>query len=303
MIIGSAFSEPIAINKPDLVLSAAQRISGNWMPGQQGEAAFTYANNGTLSAPAGTYQAEFFCDPVAAPFFTAILSKAVAPGASQTDTVNLTFPASGCSNQSAITIKVRPLTAGNTTQCLCAERSAVFSTPLPVSLQTFVAKAEQCTALLAWTTGTEVNAGRFDIQYSTDGRLFETIGNVSYQYPGTGGDYAYTYVLSGEHNFFRLSMVDRDGTAILSRTVAVPAHCAAEIGISPNPTSDDIHINGLQAGDRLYLYGIEGKLLVSFKAKRKRETLPMHTLTQGFYLLKVFNSTGQVKATFKVNKL
>lgn len=301
MIIGSAFSEAIAINKPDLVLSAAQRISGNWITGQQGAAAFTYTNNGTLAAPANTYHAEFFIGTDSIPFQTSTLSKAVAIGASQRDTVTLNFPDSASGPD--VAVKVRPSMANNMVQCLCAEQMTIFSTPLPLKLQTFTVREEACMAHLSWTSSEERNAAHFELQYSSDGQSFEPVAQQPCRYT-RGGNYTYVYPVRDPKSFFRLSMIDRDGQSTLSTVLTLVSDCVTEMPqLRPNPTSGQLTISGLEKADKIQLYSLEGKLIQQFTARERTEHLDIHSFTPGLYLLKVWGHKGQLKQVFKVTKL
>jgi hypothetical protein len=63
----------------------------------------------------------------------------------------------------------------------------------------------------------------------------------------------------------------------------------APIQVFPNPTSETVQINGLQAGDQLELFDASGKLIHVFKATNTVELL---TLPQvGFFILKCSSNT------------
>jgi hypothetical protein len=59
---------------------------------------------------------------------------------------------------------------------------------------------------------------------------------------------------------------------------------AVPIEVFPNPTSESVQINGLQANDLLELYDGSGKLLQSFSATKSTEQLTLPRV--GFYILK-----------------
>jgi hypothetical protein len=59
---------------------------------------------------------------------------------------------------------------------------------------------------------------------------------------------------------------------------------AAAIEVFPNPTSESVQINGLQANDLLELYDCSGKLLQTFYATKSTEQLTLPRV--GFYILK-----------------
>jgi hypothetical protein len=100
------------------------------------------------------------------------------------------------------------------------------SSPLPVELSAFTAEAKGSDVRLGWTTASEKNSARFEVERSLDGRAFERIGTVE----AAGSSSAllfYTFFdtnLRGHQGtlYYRLRQVDQDGTASYSpvRTVA-----------------------------------------------------------------------------------
>lgn len=87
------------------------------------------------------------------------------------------------------------------------------NTALPVELLHFTAKANNNAAILTWATASEENNAYFDVQRSTDGINFETIGQVE----GAGTTYdvqEYTFIDESPVNginYYRLRQVDIDG--------------------------------------------------------------------------------------------
>ncbi|NBA89236.1 hypothetical protein GVN16_25920, partial [Emticicia sp. CRIBPO] len=69
-----------------------------------------------------------------------------------------------------------------TPECAC-ETPMVFvytdcETILPVTLSSFAVSRAEAGVLLKWSTVTETNSGRFEIQQSTDAKTWKTIGKV-----------------------------------------------------------------------------------------------------------------------------
>lgn len=110
---------------------------------------------------------------------------------------------------------------------------------LPVRLLSFKARETENRALLQWQTTQEVNASHFDVERSTDAKQFEKIGRV--EAAGSGGglhDYTFTDVQYGEtpgQYYYRLRMVDADGTFVLSRIESL-GH-APILNVYPNPVA------------------------------------------------------------------
>ncbi len=117
---------------------------------------------------------------------------------------------------------------------------SIGNNPLPVELVAFTAQAQDRAAALRWTTASEKNSARFEIERSADGSRFERLGAVEAQgssstahaYDFLDRDAARTAALV----YYRLRQVDQDGTATYSpvRTVAFK-QLAPVFAVYPNP--------------------------------------------------------------------
>src|SRR5690606_13552388 len=87
------------------------------------------------------------------------------------------------------------------------------SNPLPVELLSFSAICNKSEVTLNWVTASEVNNSYFDVQQSTDGDNFTTIGKINGK-GTTTSQTRYTFVAKAEniHNFFRLIQYDYAGS-------------------------------------------------------------------------------------------
>jgi len=88
--------------------------------------------------------------------------------------------------------------------------------PLPVELIHFEAKCNNSAVYLAWSTGSELNAGHFVVERSRDGITYQAIGQV----PAAGNTHSltnYTFVDDGPLAvvYYRLRQVDLDGSETL----------------------------------------------------------------------------------------
>ena len=80
------------------------------------------------------------------------------------------------------------------------------------------------------------------------------------------------------------------------------------VRVFPNPTSDYIHIEGLETGTSIELYDLSGKLVKNEKLKNgfgaaqpDKAVLDVKNLSTGTYLLKITSKEGAV-GTAKVMK-
>ncbi len=117
---------------------------------------------------------------------------------------------------------------------------------LPVTLLTFTVEAQAAANLLEWQTATEQNNKGFEVEVSTNGSDFHTIGFVKGN-GTTNTEQQYSFIdktpASGI-NYYRLKQIDFDGKTEYSKVVSLHNAEREENGILiyPNPTTDEINI-------------------------------------------------------------
>lgn len=121
--------------------------------------------------------------------------------------------------------------------------------PLPVILSTFKATRVENQALLSWTTSSEINHDYFEIQRSNDSRAWTTIGQVFSNSPNlTSRVYSFTDMEPGIgadqiEIYYRLKMVDYDGSYAYSRIEHVLFSSQDNLVFYPNPTAGNIYFD------------------------------------------------------------
>jgi len=136
-------------------------------------------------------------------------------------------------------------TSGGTTADILLSR---FDAPvaLPVRLQSFTADLLSDDVRLTWITASETDNDHFEVERSTDGRTFRSIGQS--QAAGT----AHTYNLTdpavsntgATSVWYRLRIVARNGSASYSQVVRVSlGKKSIEINALPNPFHAGLHLN------------------------------------------------------------
>jgi hypothetical protein len=124
-------------------------------------------------------------------------------------------------------------------------------TALPVTLISFSGKkTAENQNTLKWITADEKDFDRFEVQQSGDAKSFEKIGVVLGQgagdvRSGTLNAYTFTDPMPGEANYYRLKMVDRDGSFDYSRIISV-ANSAEQAFVGsfyPNPSNGKVFVD------------------------------------------------------------
>ena len=103
--------------------------------------------------------------------------------------------------------------------------TGAIGVPLPVDLEDFGGVASGSGVLLSWKVGIETGLSRYEVQRSTDGVGFATIGSVQ---PGGRQFYDGSAVVGSD--FYRLRMVNVDGSFTYSKVVVVDVSGSASSG-------------------------------------------------------------------------
>ncbi|NEM97295.1 T9SS type A sorting domain-containing protein [Pontibacter burrus] len=172
-------------------------------------------------------------------------------------------------------------------------------TPLPVELVNFTASYSNYKVVLQWTTASELNNKRFDVERSTNNKTFVKIGSVN----GNGTtNRTIKYKFTDESPlpgmaFYRLKQVDFDGTSDYSKTIALSNNellSDSKLQAYPNPFSENLTVTIVtQAAEpaTLKLYNLQGREVYSTIIKLQAgantyQVLPSN-LPAGIYILKV----------------
>lgn len=173
---------------------------------------------------------------------------------------------------------------------------------LPVKLVTFEAKKNEKSVALAWETSFESNSDFFDIERSHDGKNWETLGQVA-----TAGEskqlvnYEFTdYHPLGGLNYYRLKMVDRDGTFAYSQIRKVLGDANA-LFVFPNPAADrlEMDVKDWSKVVRVSIVNASGEVV---SERRPLQTLPEKSLPltgfkPGNYILQINYRDGSSERT------
>jgi Secretion system C-terminal sorting domain len=167
--------------------------------------------------------------------------------------------------------------------------------PLPVNLLSFTAQHSGTAHLVKWITSEEINVKHFEVQRSANGRDFTSIGNVLARHR-SGSAYSYTVSQPGSgNNFYRLKMIDYDGSFEYSNVVLLKNANGLEWSVYPNPTAEILYIRAPASGNRSSIkaavYDAQGKLLLQPVLKAGAENpINVSMLPAGVYTVHcIFN--------------
>ncbi|MDZ7880067.1 MAG: T9SS type A sorting domain-containing protein [Saprospiraceae bacterium] len=187
----------------------------------------------------------------------------------------------------------------------------LLTTVVPVDLKRFYAETSLKNDLgLAWETATKINNAGFDIEKSTNGVLFSTIGFVK----GVGNSVALNTYQFTDNNFiksayYRLKQLDINGKITYSPVIYVQKN-NEKLGLSIYPTlitqEDVLKVditNAFENTTEIGIFNSNGQLVFSKKLAKNTPSfnIPVNDLVKGIYFVKALNGTNRVASKFVKN--
>ncbi|GAB4199447.1 MAG: hypothetical protein Fur0023_01780 [Bacteroidia bacterium] len=179
--------------------------------------------------------------------------------------------------------------------------------PLPIELVSFNAVCQNNGAnLIKWTTATEVNADKFEIQKSNNAVDFQTIGTIQAQYP-YGGNYSYTdNTKNAGITYYRLKMIDKDASFKYSDIINVDNNQCKNIRTQVYAYGKNIVVNVNTSSNqtmRALVYDAIGRTLLDkpIEVNEGNNTFqwPME-VAQSIYFVKLVDERGDLVQVQKV---
>lgn len=161
---------------------------------------------------------------------------------------------------------------------------------MPVTLINFTATTAEDINRLEWTTTQESGSSHFEIQRSLDAKAWKAIGST----PSSGDskqivNYQFDDVTPfAILNYYRLKMVDLDGSFSYSRIVKVgTAPKIDDLIVYPNPVSQRLFFSEILVGNvqKVQLVSSEGKTVRSLGIPISSDGIDVTNLPTGIYTL------------------
>lgn len=175
----------------------------------------------------------------------------------------------------------------------------VSDTPLPVNLTSFDASKEGLQSLLKWTTTKESNSERFDIEHSLNAKNWNWLSSIK-----SGGQsnvllsYSFTHEdPSAGENFYRLKMIDNDGTFAYSRIRSIVFGNTEKSLVFPNPASDQLKIDVKDFSELkgIKIYDLNGRTVYNATGSNISKNIDIKSLSQGSYIVELTYNSKRVK--------
>ncbi len=175
---------------------------------------------------------------------------------------------------------------------------AINPNALPVELNTFTATPKGGQVLLQWNTQSERNNDYFSVERSSDGHLFEAIGQVK----GNGSSTTLqSYRHSDLHpknglNYYRLRQVDYDKKEAYSKVISVLFGQSTRVAVfAPNPSLTGLtrltYIAGTESTLNLTVRDLSGRTVMQQSREvsegENQLSLDCSALSKGTYLVEM----------------
>jgi len=176
--------------------------------------------------------------------------------------------------------------------------------PLPVVLTKFNAElSENENVLVTWSTVSETNSDRFEVQHSISGKDWKEIGVVSSRGESVASvNYSFSHAnASRGTNYYRLKMVDKDQTFAYSRIKSIDYKPLISLQVYPNPTPNSItfQVENIDFVQRIQLISLLG--ISVYDQKKEGFTslvnqIDMKAYPAGAYVARVTDRNGAVSS-------
>ncbi len=193
------------------------------------------------------------------------------------------------------------VSGNNTADDFATSSIEVIAGVVPLSLTNFSATLKNCQPQLNWTTESEINTDRFEIERSNaNGSDWKFIATVSANGNSSSKiDYSYAdkdFIVSSEKVFYRLKMIDKDGSYKNSKIIPVLGNCkTANVLVYPNPVQDGklfISLTGTNGIVEATLSSISGQVILKNKITNGTNYLNVLNIADGIYVLNIKDTNG-----------
>lgn len=171
----------------------------------------------------------------------------------------------------------------------------VGSDQLPVLLAHFEVVQEGTSAMLRWSTTEERNSSHFEVLHSLNAQKWAILDQVaSHRNSTILQQYSYLHANPARNlNYYRLRMVDQDGSAELGPVKTLELPGIHETSIYPNPVKEQLTIRSDNWDQVKEVSLVNNQGITVYRNDRKPEaTVQVGNLPAGIYTLRLILSNG-----------
>lgn len=194
--------------------------------------------------------------------------------------------------------------SGNNTADDIASAGFIVSSVVPVNLSNFNISIINCKPVLNWSTATEVNSDKFLIEKSDDlAASWKTAGAINAMgYAVNNSTYKFTdNSINGSDKkiYYRLKMIDLDGSFKYSETLPVSLKCnTQELSAFPNPVKDGrlfVSLSGSNNTSVGSLFSASGQLIMKVNLNNGTNNIDVSKISNGLYILNTNDGKADIQ--------
>lgn len=179
--------------------------------------------------------------------------------------------------------------------------------PLPIKLVNFNAKNVQKDIQVNWTSSQEINASKYELEVSTNGTIFTKINTTKAKgNSNTLTTYSFMHQnafekLNAKTLYYRLRMIDNDGTFEYSKTVIVNNNANNQVTttVYPNPLNETSVLNIVSTENETFkvtIFNLNGssvfsKMVESNQGENNISLNELNNLPKGIYFINIVGKT------------
>ena len=161
--------------------------------------------------------------------------------------------------------------------------------PLPVKLLTFMGEIKDGSAVLNWNVVDEFGLLQYEVEASLNGNEFNKIGVVAATNTDT---YRFVASLTASKNYYRLKMVNKDGSYLYSKVILIASNENRLVAIYPNPAKDFVTVfsKNISPNITLLIKNVLGRTVLEKTLTNNSSatiTISTNRLSNGSYFLQV----------------
>jgi hypothetical protein len=175
------------------------------------------------------------------------------------------------------------------------------ATPLPIKLSTFDGKSSNTFNTLNWQSESEINAARYEVQKSRDNNAWTTFETVKATGKANNSTaYRTLDAAAFANTYYRLKMVDNDGSFSYSKVIMVKNERTEKIAIYPNPVDNELIINTLENVNTIQIFDVKGTKIMDQNIGNG--VISFENMPSGLYFVSLINENGAVVFNQKIVK-
>ncbi|HEY0042764.1 MAG TPA: T9SS type A sorting domain-containing protein, partial [Flavisolibacter sp.] len=178
------------------------------------------------------------------------------------------------------------------------------ATVLPLNIISMTAVRKSNGNLVTWTTSSESDLDKFEIQRSNDGISFTTTSTAAARNTSSLNMYSFTDIapLNGV-TYYRLKIVNKNNSYSFSKIVKLNSNSFTILSVLPNPASSYIRISHNEIKDRkvlLRIFSASGVLVkqVNPALNTPQTLMDVNDLSSGMYYIELKSGTGKQSISF-----